>query len=78
VAKVMISIPDKLLERIDAHVEAAHETRSGFLRRMAEKGLDDSESHRRKEVERLLDQIEPFDAEGPSVVQLIREDRNSR
>ena len=36
VAKVMISIPDKLLERLDARAKAQGETRSGFLQRIAE------------------------------------------
>jgi hypothetical protein len=78
VAKVMISIPDKLLERIDAHVEAAHETRSGFLQRVAELELERAERHMREEVERLLGEIEPTEWDGPSGAQLIREDRNSR
>ncbi len=77
VAKVMISIPDSLLERLDAHVEAAHETRSGFLRRVAERELEQAERHDRDEIERLLNQIEPLDFGGISAAQLIREDRES-
>jgi metal-responsive CopG/Arc/MetJ family transcriptional regulator len=73
----MISIPDKLLERIDAHVQAAHETRSGFLQRLAEREIEVADSHIRDEVERLLNQIEPIDLGGVSAAQLIREDRES-
>ena len=40
VAKVMISIPDNLLERLDAQARANRETRSGFLRRLVERELD--------------------------------------
>ncbi len=39
VAKVMISIPDLLLERVDAYVDSVGETRSGFLQRLAEREL---------------------------------------
>jgi len=77
VAKVMISIPDGLLERIDAQVAAAHDTRSGFLQRIAEKELEIADGHVREEVERLLDQIGPLDLGGISAAQLIREDRES-
>jgi HicB_like antitoxin of bacterial toxin-antitoxin system len=77
VAKVMISIPDPLLERIDAHVENARETRSGFLQRVAEKELEIADGRRHEEVERLLDQIGPLDLGEISAAQLIREDRES-
>lgn len=81
VAKVMISIPDKLLERLDARAKAAGETRSGLLQRLAERELEDSERGRRAEAMRLMAKIEetftddepPFDAAA-----LVREDRESR
>ena len=76
-AKVMISIPDGLLERIDAYVAGTHETRSGFLQRIAEKELEIAGGHVHDEVERLLDQIGPLDLGGVSAAQLIREDRES-
>lgn len=76
VAKVMISIPDQLLERIDAQARASRETRSGFLRRVAERELDAEETQRREEVARLLDlATSPMGGEG---TRLIREDRDSR
>jgi hypothetical protein len=77
VAKVMISIPDKLLKRLDAHVEAAHETRSGFLQRVAERELERAERQDRDELDRLLNEITPIDLGGVSAAQLIREDRES-
>jgi metal-responsive CopG/Arc/MetJ family transcriptional regulator len=73
----MISIPNGLLEQIDAHVKARHETRSGFLQRLAERELEIADGHKREEVERLLNQIEPIDLGGISAAQLIREDRSS-
>jgi hypothetical protein len=81
VAKVMISIPDKLLERLDARAKEAGETRSGFLQRLAEREVKGAEEHRRLEINRLLDQIHvepPSDDPGAwDVVRLIREDRES-
>jgi predicted DNA-binding protein len=81
VAKVMISIPDKLLERLDLRAKQTGETRSGFLQRLAERELEAAEGHRREEINRLLDQIHielpPGDPEAWDVVRLIREDRES-
>ncbi len=77
VAKVMISIPDDLLERLDARAHANRETRSGFLRRLVERDLDEAGSHMRDEVDRLLNEIGPVDLGGLSAAQLIREDRES-
>lgn len=80
VAKVMISIPDRLLERLDARAKSIGESRSGFLQRLAERELDRADIGRRKEIERLLAEI---DALGPGenahvdAAQLIREDRES-
>ncbi len=81
VAKVMISIPDSLLERLDARAKAGGETRSGFLQRLTEQELADQEQRRRDEVKRLMGEIEgTFTADEPrfDVVWLIREDRESR
>jgi predicted DNA-binding protein len=77
VAKVMISIPDDLLGRLDAQARANRETRSGYLRRLAERELESTEGHMRDEVERLLSEIGPVDLGGASAAQLIREGRES-
>jgi predicted DNA-binding protein len=77
VAKVMISIPDKLLKRLDLRAKEAGETRSGFLQRIAEQELERTGRHDREEIERLLDEIQPLDLGGVSAAQLIREDRES-
>jgi metal-responsive CopG/Arc/MetJ family transcriptional regulator len=75
VAKVMISIPDDLLERLDALVRARQETRSGFLQQLAERELQSDVERRRIEVERLLNlATAPM---GGDAVRLIREDRES-
>jgi hypothetical protein len=74
VAKVMISMPDDLLTRLDAQARANRETRSGFLRRLAERELESGEVKRRKEIEDLLGP--PVDL-GGDAAKLIREDRES-
>jgi metal-responsive CopG/Arc/MetJ family transcriptional regulator len=73
----MISIPDDLLVRIDSCARAVGETRSGFLRHLAERELKVESSARRREVERLLDLLaaEPL---GGNAAQIIREERDSR
>jgi hypothetical protein len=74
VAKVMISIPDNLLERLDAHARANHETRSGLLQRLVEQEISAESANRRKEFEDLLGP--PIDL-GGDTAKLIREDRES-
>jgi metal-responsive CopG/Arc/MetJ family transcriptional regulator len=74
----MISIPDDLLRRLDRQARANRETRSGYLRRLAERELEAAEGRMRDEVERLLSEIGPVDLGGVSAAQLIREDRESR
>jgi hypothetical protein len=73
-AKVMISVPDDLLERLDAQARANHETRSGLLRRLVERELSVENARRRKEFEELLGP--PVDL-GGDAAQIIREDRES-
>jgi hypothetical protein len=73
-AKVMISVPDDLLERLDAHARAHRETRSGLLRRLVEQEISAENAKRRKEFEDLLGP--PIDLE-VDAAQLVREDRES-
>jgi HicB_like antitoxin of bacterial toxin-antitoxin system len=77
VAKVMISIPDDLLERLDAQARANRETRSGFLRRLAERELETALEREREEMEELLDKATVRGGMGGDATQLIREDRES-
>ncbi len=74
VAKVMISMPDDLLDRLDAQARANRETRSGFLRRLAERELEPDDAMRRRKIEDLLGP--PLNMGGEST-RLIREDRES-
>lgn len=74
VAKVMISIPDDLLERLDGRAKSNRETRSGLLRRLVERELSSGDARRRGEFEALLGP--PVDL-GGDAARLIREDRES-
>jgi len=74
VAKVMISIPDELLERLDDRARSNGETRSGMLQRLVERDLSIEDARRREEFEALLGQ--PVDL-GGDAARLIREDRES-
>ncbi len=84
-AKVLVSIPDELLARIDARARSRRESRSGYLRHLAEADLP-SEEKRGAEVKRLMGLVRadfteaelsggaaPIDA-----ARLIREDREAR
>jgi len=76
VAKVMISVPDELLKRIDARSQEIGETRSGFLQLLAERELAAVDRSDDEEVNRLLDSVR-IDLGGADIAQLIREDRES-
>ena len=81
VAKVMISIPDKLLQRLDLRAKEAGASRSGFLQQLVEREVEASERRRREELNRLWDDVQiEVPADRPElldVAQLIREDRES-
>jgi metal-responsive CopG/Arc/MetJ family transcriptional regulator len=74
-AKVMISLPDSLLERIDVHVRAHGTSRSAFLRALAERDLTAVDSARAEEIRRLAAYARPH---GGDNVRFIREMRRSR
>jgi metal-responsive CopG/Arc/MetJ family transcriptional regulator len=73
-AKVMVSLPDDLLERIDARARASHASRSGFLRLLAEREFAADARQGRAEIEDLLGDPVPL---GGNAVSLIRHDRRS-
>lgn len=53
-AKVMISLPDDLLGRIDATVRERRTTRSGLLRELAERELEADTESLQERVDALL------------------------
>ena len=76
VAKVMISIPEDLLTRLDKRAGELRETRSGFLQRLVERELASSDDREDEEIGRLMDSLD-IDLGGISAAQAIREDRES-
>jgi hypothetical protein len=77
VAKVMISMPDALLDRLDAQARANRETRSGYLRRLAERELEGFRAAEREEVKSLLEEARVPGGLGGDAARLIREDREA-
>jgi len=73
----MISIPDDLLERLDARARANRESRSGVLQRLAEEELKADAARRGREVKEVLDMATVRGGMGGDAAQLIREDRES-
>jgi len=70
-------MPDDLLDRLDAQARANRETRSGFLRRLAERELEGTLAAERDEVEALLAKALVPEGLGGDAARLIREDRES-
>lgn len=71
----MISIPDDLLARLDEHARRLGMTRSGLLRRLAERELSEDEAARRARILEILASAAPH---GGDSTAFIREMRNSR
>ncbi len=71
----MISLPDTLLERIDAHVRAHGTSRSRFLREVAERELRADDAARADAIRKVLATAAPH---GGDNVRFIREMRRAR
>lgn len=70
----MVSFPDDLLKRIDMQARARHESRSGFLRELAERELSAEAGRKSPEIQALIG--EPVRLGGDATT-LIRHDRRS-
>lgn len=71
----MISLPDTLLERIDAFARQRGTTRSGLLRELAERELAADDAARAEDIRRLL--ANPG-RHGGDTVEYIKQMRRSR
>lgn len=71
----MISLPDDLVPRLDERARSLGTTRSGLLRKLAERELETDEADRRRLVAELLDASAP---RGGRSVEHIRELRRTR
>jgi metal-responsive CopG/Arc/MetJ family transcriptional regulator len=54
VAKVMISLPDEVLDRLDVHARRRGMTRSGLVRELAEREIAAEADARRGRIQSLL------------------------
>lgn len=68
----MISLPDSLLERIDAHVRAHRINRSAFLRGLAERELAAEDAERGERVRELLANPDSIRADSTYLVKQAR------
>jgi hypothetical protein len=75
VAKVLVSIPDALLRRVDDAASRTGETRSGFLQRIAEREVAESNARVRRQLEDLFEPLPPAGGESG---RWLREDRDHR
>jgi hypothetical protein len=75
VAKVEISFPDDFLRRVERAADHAGETRDEFLRRAAERELEQDKARRHKEFEEMMPP--PIHGGGGSA-EWIRWDRDHR
>jgi hypothetical protein len=75
VAKVMISIPDELLGRLDEQARRRGTTRSGLLRELAEREFLVDAAVRRDAIEQLLSTAAPH---GGGNALHVREQRRAR
>lgn len=74
-AKVMVSLPDDLLDAVDAEAARRGTTRSGLLRRFADEALRRRGAARAARIEELM---RDSAAHGGSVVEVLRRHRPRR
>jgi metal-responsive CopG/Arc/MetJ family transcriptional regulator len=75
VAKVMISIPDDLLARLDAEAQRRGLTRSGFLRRLVDRELTMDADTRRETILAILARAEHHGGDNAAFVRRMRDSR---
>jgi metal-responsive CopG/Arc/MetJ family transcriptional regulator len=75
VAKVMVSLPDELLARLDEQARRRGTSRSGLLRELAERELLANGVERRRLIAQLLEAAAPH---GGTSVREVREQRRAR
>ena len=77
VPKVLISMPEDLLRQVDEAAQTRGETRSGFIQRIAEHEIVESNAQLRKELEELFDS-HTIDLGGSTAAELVRSGRDHR
>ena len=74
-AKIMISVPDELLARLDAHARRHGKTRSGLVQELAERELHGDRQRLQRE---LADLLAGASSHGGQGARFVREQRNAR
>jgi metal-responsive CopG/Arc/MetJ family transcriptional regulator len=74
-AKIMVSFPDELLERLDRDARERGTSRSALLQELAANHLDRDNDARARRIEQLLAQPGRFGGRG---TEEVRRDRRSR
>lgn len=74
-AKVMISLPDELLARLDRRAKSEGDTRSGYLRTLAERELAGEAKLRAQRVDELLSEPGRYGGGGADHVRQARDRR---
>jgi metal-responsive CopG/Arc/MetJ family transcriptional regulator len=74
-AKVMISIPDDLLRRLDEHAQKLGMSRSGLLRRLAEQELVDEDAARREAILGILASARDHGGDSTEFIHAMRRSR---
>ena len=75
VAKVMISIPDGVLTRLDAEAKRRGLTRSGFLRELVERELLTDDEARRETIRAILARAENHGGGNAAFIRAMRDSR---
>jgi metal-responsive CopG/Arc/MetJ family transcriptional regulator len=76
VAKVMISMPDELLEKVDRHARKAGTTRSGWLREIAEHAIANDAEARAERIREALARMTAWGGHEATGADWIRADRD--
>lgn len=73
-AKVMISVPDELLEQADALASSLGTTRSGYIQRLMAGDIDASNQASRDAMRRIIGMAGPHGA-GGNAAELVKQSR---
>jgi metal-responsive CopG/Arc/MetJ family transcriptional regulator len=74
-AKIMVSLPDDLVSRLDDRARVQRTTRSGLLRELAERALHDDAQARARAIDVALSRAA---GHGGNSAGLVREQRRAR
>ena len=74
-AKVMVSMPDDLLERLDRRARERGTTRSGLLQELTEREVSLEEGKQRRRIDELLAGTASYDGQAAAHIREMRDSR---